>query len=100
MELREVTSFYHVAKLRSVSKAAKKLDLGQPTVTTHLRKLESEFSITLFDRIKRPIQLTSEGTILENFFVNFCHFSLNSRIMIAVCDQTQNTMQCATSAHH
>jgi len=62
MELREVTSFYHVAKLKSVSKAAKKLDLGQPTVTTHLRKLESEFSITLFDRIKRPIQLTSEGT--------------------------------------
>ena len=62
MELREVTSFYHVAKLRSVSKAAKKLDLGQPTVTTHLRKLESEFDITLFDRIKRPIQLTSEGT--------------------------------------
>ena len=62
MELREVTSFYHVAKLKSVSKAAKKLDLGQPTVTTHLRKLESEFNITLFDRIKRPIQLTSEGT--------------------------------------
>ncbi len=62
MELREVTSFYHVAKLKSVSKAAKKLDLGQPTVTTHLRKLESEFDITLFDRIKRPIQLTSEGT--------------------------------------
>ena len=62
MELREVTSFYHVAKLKSVSKAARKLDLGQPTVTTHLRKLESEFNITLFDRIKRPIQLTSEGT--------------------------------------
>ena len=62
MELREVTSFYHVAHLRSVSKAARKLELGQPTVTTHLRKLESEFGITLFDRIKRPIQLTSEGT--------------------------------------
>ena len=42
------------------------LELGQPTVTTHLRKLESEFGITLFDRIKRPIQLTSEGvTLLE-----------------------------------
>ena len=66
MELREVTSFYHVAHLRSVSKAARKLELGQPTVTTHLRKLESEFGITLFDRIKRPIQLTSEGvTLLE-----------------------------------
>ena len=66
MELRELISFYHVARLRSVSKAARTLELGQPTVTTHLRKLESEFGIMLFDRIKRPIQLTSEGiTLLE-----------------------------------
>ena len=64
MELRQLVSFYHVARLRSVSKAARTLELGQPTVTTHLRKLEDEFSITLFDRIKRPILLTSEGSIL------------------------------------
>ena len=63
MELREIISFYHVALLHSVSKAARKLELGQPTVTTHLRKLEEEFGITLFDRIKRPIQLTSEGLV-------------------------------------
>jgi DNA-binding transcriptional LysR family regulator len=66
VELRELVSFYHVARLRSVSKAARTLELGQPTVTTHLKKLEEEFSITLFDRIRRPIQLTSEGaTLLE-----------------------------------
>ena len=64
MELRQLVSFYHVAQLRSVSKAARTLELGQPTVTTHLRKLEDEFAITLFDRIKRPIQLTSGGSIL------------------------------------
>ena len=63
IELREIISFYHVARLRSVSKAARRLELGQPTVTTHLRKLEDEFAITLFDRIKRPIQLTSEGGV-------------------------------------
>ena len=64
MELRQLISFYNVARLRSVSKAARTLALGQPTVTTHLRKLEDEFDIVLFDRIKRPIQLTSEGSIL------------------------------------
>jgi len=64
MELRQLVSFYHVARLRSVSKAARTLELGQPTVTTHLRKLEDEFEIILFDRIKRPIQLTSEGSLL------------------------------------
>jgi len=66
MELRQLISFYHVARLRSVSGAARALHIGQPTVTTHLLKLEDEFGITLVDRIKRPIQLTSEGvTLLE-----------------------------------
>ena len=66
MELRELISFYHVARLRSFSEVARTVKLGQPTVTTHLRKLEDEFGMTLFDRIKRPIQLTSEGvTLLE-----------------------------------
>ena len=61
MEIREIISFYHIARLRSVSKAAEYLDLGQPTVTTHLQKMEREFGVILFDRIKRPIQLTSDG---------------------------------------
>ncbi len=61
MELREITSFYHVALLQSVSKAAHGLGLGQPTVTTHLKSLEQEFGITLIDRLKRPIQLAPEG---------------------------------------
>ena len=61
MEIKELISFYHVARLRSVSKAAEYLEIGQPTVTTHLQKLEQEFGVLLFDRIKRPIHLTSEG---------------------------------------
>ena len=64
--LRQFISFYHVARLRSLSGAARALHIGQPTVTTHLLKLEDEFGITLFDRSKRPIQLTFEGvTLLE-----------------------------------
>ena len=61
MEIRELISFYHVARLRSVSRAAQYLDIGQPTVATHLKKIEKEFGVVLFDRIKRPIRLTSEG---------------------------------------
>ena len=61
MEIRELISFYHVGRLRSVSKAARHLQIGQPTVTTHLQRLEKEFGVFFFDRIKRPIQLTSDG---------------------------------------
>ena len=61
MEIRELISFYHVARLHSVSRAAECLEIGQPTVSTHLQKIEREFGVMLFDRIKRPIQLTSDG---------------------------------------
>lgn len=61
MELRELTVFYQVANLGSVSKAATKLDLSQPTITAHLKKLETEFGITLIDRTNRPVRLTTEG---------------------------------------
>ena len=63
MEIRELISFYHAARLRSVSRAAEHLEIGQPTVTTHLQKIEREFGVVLFDRIKRPIQLTSDGVV-------------------------------------
>ena len=65
MELRELRSFCTAAKLRSISKAADELGLGQPTVTTHVKKLEEELGTVLFNRIKRPIQLTLYGSRLS-----------------------------------
>ena len=64
MELRELRSFCTAAKLRSISKAAESLDIGQPAVTGHVKRLEEEFGTVLFDRVKRPIQLTLAGTTL------------------------------------
>ncbi|MBI4201696.1 MAG: LysR family transcriptional regulator [Chloroflexi bacterium] len=64
MELRELRSFCVAAKLRSISKAAEQLGIGQPTMTTHVKKLEDELGVQLFDRVKRPIQLTLAGARL------------------------------------
>ena len=66
MELRELKSFVAAARHSSISKAAQELGLGQPTVTTHVKKLEKELSMVLFDRVTRPIRLTLSGqTIYE-----------------------------------
>ncbi len=64
MEIRELKSFCAAAKFRSMSKAAESLNVGQPTVTTHIKKLEEEMGMILFDRVKRPIQLTLAGQSL------------------------------------
>jgi len=66
MQTQHIVSFYHVARLRSITKAADSQGLAQPTVTSHLKKLEEELGFSLFDRIKRPIMLTSDGAaVLE-----------------------------------
>ena len=65
MELRELRSFTTAAKLLSISKAAVELGIGQPTVTMHIKRLEEEVHMVLFDRIKRPIQLTRAGQRLS-----------------------------------
>ena len=53
------------ARLRSISRAAERLGIGQPTVTTHIKKLDGELNTVLFDRVKRPIQLTLAGRRLS-----------------------------------
>ena len=64
MELRQLRSFCTTAKLRSITRAAERMEIGQPTVTTHIKKLEDELGAALFDRLRRPIQLTPIGSAL------------------------------------
>ena len=66
MEIRELKSFIVAAKLSSISKAADALNVGQPTVTSHIKRLENSLGIILFDRVKRPIKLTLPGEKLLN----------------------------------
>lgn len=64
MEYRELRTFCAVARLGSISAAARALDLGQPAATKQLKKLEEEVGVDLLLRGKRPIQLTAAGTVL------------------------------------
>ena len=55
VDFRELRTFCAVAKLGSISAAARALDLGQPAATKHLKKLEEEVGTDLLLRGKRPI---------------------------------------------
>jgi LysR family cys regulon transcriptional activator len=69
VNLREMVSFYHVVRLRSVTKAARFIGVGQNTVSQHLLRLEQEYKVNVFQRpenqmIQRMIQpptLTAKG---------------------------------------
>lgn len=50
-----------VAEHKNFTKAAQKVFVTQPTLSMQIQKLEEELEVTIFDRTKKPIQLTEVG---------------------------------------
>lgn len=62
--LKQLRAFCHAAQERSISRAAQRLGLSQPSVSLQIQALERELGITLFERRGRRIRLTEEGESL------------------------------------
>ncbi|MCA1595288.1 MAG: LysR family transcriptional regulator [Chloroflexi bacterium] len=65
MELFQLRSFLQVAESGSFTRAAEALFVTQPAVTQHVRALEQELGVRLFDRTGRGVRLTAAGTALQ-----------------------------------
>ena len=63
-DLRLLRSFAAVAAENSVTRAAQRLHLTQPTVSGQLKELEQEIGYPLFHRTTRSIELTPQGARL------------------------------------
>lgn len=61
MEFREIRYALSVAKERSFTKAAARLNISQSAVSEQVRLLEEEIGFTLFRRTSRGIELTEHG---------------------------------------
>lgn len=57
-------SFHAVATTGGFTRAARMLNIGQPTVTTQIKELESRYGVELFLRQGRQIALTGAGQAL------------------------------------
>ncbi|AWG23476.1 DNA-binding transcriptional regulator OxyR [Flavobacterium faecale] len=55
-----------VAEHKNFTLAAEKCFVTQPTLSMQIQKIEEELSITIFDRSKKPIQLTDIGQKIVN----------------------------------
>jgi LysR family transcriptional regulator of gallate degradation len=62
--LRQLRAFEAVARLESVSSAAREVNLSQPALTQSLRALEGELGLRLFDRRRSGCYATEFGVIL------------------------------------
>lgn len=63
MDFKQLTYFITTVQEGNISKAAQKLHISQPPLSTKLKELETELGVILFERGSRKIALTEAGHI-------------------------------------
>ena len=72
MDIRNLTTFLHVAEQGSFSRAAQQLGYSQPTISVQIRQLEEELGVRLFDRIGHAVRLTDQGRAMLPYAHQIC----------------------------
>lgn len=67
MTLKQLRYIVEIAKHNSFSKAAEKLYVSQPSVSKAVSDLEKELKIKIFERARRGVKLTAEGSELLGY---------------------------------
>lgn len=63
-EFRLLRCFAAIAETQSITRAAERLNLSQPTVSGQIREFEQAVGFALFDRTSRSVTLTPQGKAL------------------------------------
>lgn len=64
MEMYQLKTFVSVAQEGHLTRASESLHLSQPAVSAHIKSLEYELGVLLFDRTPKGMQLTPAGKLL------------------------------------
>lgn len=101
-QLKQLRAFCHAAQTGSVSAAAQRMHLSQPTVSILIQALETDLDTLLFERRGPRIVLTVEGRILQELaeplvesmdnlgevFTERCHNITSGQLDIAAGEST------------
>lgn len=97
MTFRQMEHLVEVADQGSISVAARKLMISQPSLSQSIKSIEKEYNITLFDRSSIPLVPTKVGAV----FLNKAHIILSAlddlKKEIAQMDHTPRELRIGTS---
>ena len=93
MELRNLTTFIHVAELGSFTRAAEQLGYSQSTISFQIKQLEDELGCLLFERINHTITLTEKGRELVSYAHKICVLTEEFK------DGLQSERECEGNIH-
>ncbi len=99
MTIQDLTNILTVMEEKSINKAATKLFTSQPSLSKCIKKVEQEYSITLFDRTKgSALALTEEGVLFIEMAKNMMeHHSLFERQLEQLRMRNENNIIMGTT---
>lgn len=95
MELKQLQSFAAVVQYGSFTKAAEKLYISQPTISTHIRLLEEELGRQLILRTTKHIEVTPKGREVYEYAANI--LELRDRMTESCREETRKIIHLGAS---
>lgn len=89
MDFPRLEVFRAVARRLSFSRAAEDLHLSQPAVSKHIRQLEAEWGVPLFQRLGNRVELTEAGRLLADYAARVAVLTEEVRQVIGELDGLQ-----------
>lgn len=83
IDLLKIEVFLHAAETLSFSEAARQMHLSQPTISHHVKMLEHEFGVELFDRTGPGLRMTDAGRLLLPWARKLIRESIEMQEMMA-----------------
>lgn len=96
MDFKQLESFVTVVRYESFTKAAAKLGISQPTVSTHIRMLEEELGMPLVLRISKHVELTPKGRKVYDQAISM--LSMRERMIETIRAREKNTIYLGASS--
>ena len=80
---------YKVYEEKSISKAAQKLHISQPSLSVMIQRIEEEIGVPLFDRTSKPISLTEAGKEYIKAAEAIMHTEKSFENYLQACEELQ-----------
>lgn len=87
-----------VVEFKSYTRAAEHLSLTQPAVTQHIKQLEKELNIKIFNRVGKEIKPTNEGNIVIQYARR--NIALYERMKQSILDERRHIRRLTVGITH
>jgi DNA-binding transcriptional LysR family regulator len=100
IDLQKIETFLTAAENLNFSETAKQLHLSQPTVSHHIKTLEEELAVTLFERTGAGLRLTEAGRLMLPWARRLMHDSTDLQAMMSSLREAAGELRiaCSTTA--